>query len=213
MTRSPRQLLAATALLLVSTASLANDGNADLYDAVAPADSAFVRVLNLSDRSIDVTLSGKVNPQKVAPASSAATASPAGSHKIAVDKQAIEPQLKANAASTVVYDGKGLTLIADKYVNEPKKAQIAFYNLTPAQAALKTSDGKTSVIDPLGKDQTGSRLVNEIKIGFAAYVDQRNVAQFDDLFLKKGRSYSYVLLPAANGYKSISVANSIDPTL
>lgn len=76
MTRSPRQLLAATALLLVSTASLANDGNADLYDAVAPADSAFVRVLNLSDRSIDVTLSGKVNPQKVAPASSAATASP-----------------------------------------------------------------------------------------------------------------------------------------
>lgn len=214
MTCSPRHLIAAAALLLGSTASLAADSNADLYDAVAPADSAFVRVLNLSDRSIDVTLSGKVNPQKVAPGQlSGYRFTPAGSHKIAVDKQAIEPQLKANAASTVVYDGKGLVLIADKYVNEPKKAQIAFYNLTPAQAALKTTDGKTAVIDPLGKDQTNSRLVNEIKIGFAAYVDQKHVAQFDDLFLKKGRSYSYVLLPEGSGYKSISVANSIDPTL
>ncbi|NER59334.1 alginate O-acetyltransferase [Pseudomonas sp. MAFF212428] len=213
MNRSPRHLIAATAVLLGSAHALAADSNADLYDAVAPADSAFVRVLNLSERSIDVTLSGKVNPQKVAAGQlSGYRFTPAGAHRIAIGSQAIEPQLKANAASTVVYDGQGLTLIADKYVNEPKKAQIAFYNLTPAQVTLKTVDGKTSVIDPLGKDQTGSRLVNEIKIGFAAYVDQQNVARFDELFLKKGRSYSYVLLPQGSGYKSMSLANSIDPT-
>ncbi|HAB02248.1 MAG TPA: alginate O-acetyltransferase, partial [Pseudomonas sp.] len=56
------QLFTAIALAAVGHTALAAEGNADLYDAVAPADSAFVRVLNLSDSNIDVTLSGKVNP-------------------------------------------------------------------------------------------------------------------------------------------------------
>jgi alginate O-acetyltransferase complex protein AlgF len=203
-------LFAAIALATASHATLAAEGNADLYDAVAPADSAFVRVLNLSDRNIDVTLSGKVNPQRVAAGQiSGYRFTPAGPHKIAVGSKAIEPQLKANAASTVVFDGKQLTLISDKYVNEPKKAQIAFYNLTPTQTALKTSDGKHEVVAALGNGQTGTRMVNEIKIDFAAYAQDTKVASFDEQFLKKGRSYSYVLLP---GNRSMTLANSIDPT-
>ncbi len=203
-------LFTAIALAAASQAALAAEGNADLYDAVAPADSAFVRVLNLSDRNIDVTLSGKVNPQRVAAGKlSGYRFTPAGPHKIAVGSQSIEPQLKANAASTVVYDGKQLKLISDKYVNEPKKAQIAFYNLTANQAALKTSDGKHEVVEALGNGETGTRMVNEVKIDFAAYQQETKVASFDEQFLKKGRSYSYVLLP---GNRSMTIANSIDPT-
>ncbi|HDS1681978.1 TPA: alginate O-acetyltransferase AlgF [Pseudomonas putida] len=203
-------LFTAIALATASHATLAAEGNADLYDAVAPADSAFVRVLNLSDSNIDVSLSGKVNPQRVAAGQlSGYRFTPAGPHKIAVGGKSIEPQLKANAASTVVYDGKQLKLISDKYVNEPKKAQIAFYNLTTNQAALKTSDGKHEVVGALGNGETGTRMVNEIKIDFAAYQQDTKVASFDEQFLKKGRSYSYVLLP---GNRSMTLANSIDPT-
>ena len=203
-------LITAMALATASHTALAAEGNADLYDAVAPADSAFVRVLNLSASNIEVTLSGKVNPQRVAAGQlSGYRFTPAGAHKIAVGGKAIEPQLKANAASTVVYDGKQLTLISDKYVNEPKKAQIAFYNLTPAQATLRTADGKHEVVKALTKGQTGTRMVNEIKLDFAAYAQDTKVASFDEQFLKKGRSYSYVLLP---GNRSMTLANSIDPT-
>jgi len=208
-----QRLLGGASLLLLSAHALAAESNADLYDAVAPADSTFVRVLNLSNGGIDVSLSGKTNPQKVAAGQlSGYRFTTPGKHSIGVAGQTIQPTLAANAASTVVYDGKTLNLIADKYVNEPKKAQVAFYNLTSAQAALKTVDGKHVIVDPLGKDQTGSRMVNEIKIGFAAYVGEQNVANFDELFLKKGRSYSYVLLPQGSGYKSMSLANGIDPT-
>ncbi|MFJ4068077.1 alginate O-acetyltransferase AlgF [Pseudomonas sp. NPDC089996] len=204
------QLFTAITLTAASHAALAAEGNADLYDAVAPADSAFVRVLNLSNGNIDVTLSGKVNPQRVAAGQlSGYRFTPAGAHKIAVGGQSIEPQLKANAASTVVYDGKQLKLISDKYVNEPKKAQIAFYNLTANQATLKTSDGKHDVVEAIGNGETGTRMVNEIKIDFAAYQQDTKVASFDEQFLKKGRSYSYVLLP---GNRSMTLANSIDPT-
>lgn len=203
-------LFATLALACASHATLAAEGNADLYDAVAPADSAFVRVLNLSDASVDVTLSGKLNPQKVAPGQLGGYRFvPAGTHRIAIGAKAIEPSLQANAASTVVYDGQQLKLIADQYVNEPKKAQVAFYNLTPAQAMLRTADGKHEVVKALANGQTGARMVNEIKIDFAAYVGDKQVASFDELFLKKGRSYSYVLLP---GNRGLSLANSIDPT-
>lgn len=206
----PSTLFTAIALIAASHTTLAAEGNADLYDAVAPADSAFVRVLNLSDANIEVTLSGKLNPQKVAPGQLGGYRFvPAGAHKIGVGAKAIEPTLAANAASTVVYDGKQLNLIADQYVNEPKKAQVAFYNLTPAQATLRTADGKHEVVKALANGQTGARMVNEIKIDFAAYVNDQEVASFDELFLKKGRSYSYVLLP---GNRSLSLANSIDPT-
>lgn len=208
-------LLRALALLLAVhlPAQAAKDANADLYDAVAPADSAFVRVLNLSDKGIDVTLSGKVNPQKVSAGQlSGYRFVPQGKHRIATGSLAIEPEFKANTATTLLYTGSELIVIADPFVNEPKKAQAAFYNFTDTPAALKTRDGKHTIVEALGKNQTGSRLVNEIKIGFAAYAGEQSLAQFDELFLKKGRSYSYLLLPQAGGYRALSLTNSVDPS-
>ncbi|MHC5350598.1 alginate O-acetyltransferase AlgF [Pseudomonas sp. A46] len=213
--RIVHRLLSALALLLAINLPVqaAKDANADLYDAVAPADSAFVRVLNLSDKGVDVTLSGKVNPQKVAAGQLGGYRFvPPGRHRIAAGALAAEPELKANTATTLLYTGSELIPVADKFVNEPKKAQVAFYNLTGQDVALKTLDGKHAIVEPLGKNQTGSRMVNEIKIGFAAYAGEQNLARFDELFLKKGRSYSYVLLPQGSGYRTISLANSIDPT-
>lgn len=200
-------------LTIASAAAQAQDGNADLYDPVAPANSAFVRVLNLSERNIEVTLSGKNKPQIVTGGQFGGYRFVApGKQRIAVANQAIEHELKANTASTVIYRDGQLLLIADQFVNEPRKAQIAFYNLTDKPAALKTVDGQHVVVDTIKRDETGSRMVNELKIAFAAYADSEQLIGFDELFLKKGRSYSYALLPAANGYRAITLANSIDPS-
>ncbi|MBF8161201.1 alginate O-acetyltransferase AlgF [Ectopseudomonas hydrolytica] len=200
-------------LTVASVAAKAQDGNADLYDPVAPANSAFVRVLNLSERNIEVTLSGKNKPQVVTSGQFGGYRFVApGKQRIAVANQAVEHELKANTASTVIYRDGQLLLIADQFVNEPRKAQIAFYNLTDKPAALKTVDGQHVVVDTIQRDQTGSRMVNELKIAFAAYADDEQLVGFDELFLKKGRSYSYALLPTENGYRAITLANSIDPS-
>jgi alginate O-acetyltransferase complex protein AlgF len=209
-------LLRALFMLLIlgsATAQAAQDNNADLYDPVAPANSAFIRVLNLSERNIEVSLSGKNKPQLVSSGQFGGYRFVApGKQLISTGGQTLESELKANTASTVIYrDGK-LLLLADKFVDEPRKAQIAFYNLTDKPAALKTVDGQHVVVDTLQRDQTGSRMVNELKIAFAAYADNDKLSSFDELFLKKGRSYSYALLPAGSGYRAITLANSIDPT-
>ena len=109
-----------------------------------------------------------------------------------------------------MYDGSSLKAIADNYVEDSKKAQIAFYNLTDKPLSLKTLDGKHAVVESVASLQAGTRMVNEIKIGFAAYAGEQNLARFDELFLKKGRSYSYVVIPSGAGVRTIAAMNGLD---
>lgn len=204
--------ISAVWLLLGSSQAMAQDANADLYDAVAPADSAYIRVLNLNESSIEAGLTSKTRPQRV-PAGQFGGyrfVTP-GAHRISIGEQSMDLDLQANTASTLIYRDGQLQLLNDAFINEPRRAQIAFYNLTAMDAALKTVDGQHIVVDPLGQNQTGSRMVNEVKIGFAAYAGERLLVSYEELLLRKGRSYSYALLPDGSGFRAVMLANSIDP--
>lgn len=188
--------------------------NEDLYDAVAPANSAFLRVLNLTGSGADVKVTGKSATQKVTAGQLGGYMfSPAGKVSITVNKVAGEYDLAADTATTFVFDGNALIKLDDKYVNDPRKALVSFYNLSDKPVALKTADGKHALVEELGKNATGNRLVNEIKIALAAYAGDSKVADFDEQFLKKGRSYSYVLIEQGGRLRTIAVANAVDPIL
>lgn len=191
--------------------ALAQDANADLYDAVAPANSAFIRVMNLSDSGVEFTLTSKTTAQRIAAGQFGGYrfVEP-GMHRIGVAGKTLESELKANTASTVLFRDGQLQLLQDDVVNEPARAQIVFYNLTGDEAMLTTVDGKTPVVDKRGAYQNGSRMVNEVKIAFAAYAGERKLAAYPEQLLRKGRSYSYALLPDGEGYRSLAVANSVD---
>ena len=205
------QRFLATLLFLVPLASQAQEGNAGLYGPVAPAGSAYVRVLNLSNAPAQVTLSSKTKSQKVnAGQLGAYLFSAPGSRSVTVNQTSQDVDLQANTAYTMVYDGSSLASIVDPYAEDPKKALIAFYNLTDQALALKTQDGKHAIVDSIEKNHSGVRPVNEVKIGFAAFDGEQSVATFDAQLLKKGRSYSYLVVPQGNSYRAISQANSLD---
>ncbi|CAD5107304.1 alginate O-acetyltransferase AlgF [Zestomonas carbonaria] len=198
-------------LLLAPLAAQAQDGNAALYGPVAPAGSAYVRVLNLSGAPAEVLLSGKASAQKVNAGQLGAYVFIApGNRKITVNQTSQDANLQGNSAYTLVYDGSSLQSIVDPYSDDPKKALVAFYNLTDQPLALKTQDGKHAIVDNVAKNHSGVRPVNEIKIGFAAFNGEQSVARFDEQFLKKGRSYSYLVIPDGGSYRAISQANSLD---
>lgn len=210
MKRLTQHLLLALCLATPVLAS-AQDGNAALYDAVAPAGSAYVRMLNLTANGSELMVSGKSAAQKIAAGKLGNYLFVApGAHKLAAGGASLETELKANSATTLIYDGKQLKAIADTYTEDSKKAQIAFYNLTDKPLSLKTLDGKHAVVESVASGQSGSRPVNEIKIGFAAYAGEQNLAKFDELFLKKGRSYSYVVIPDGAGVRTIASMNGLD---
>jgi alginate O-acetyltransferase complex protein AlgF len=198
-------------VLLGPIRAYAQDGNAALYDAVAPAGSAYLRVLNLSPDAAELIVSGKTAAQKIngGQLGNYLFVAP-GAHKVTVNQSSLELNLPAKSALSLVFDGNSLLQIADNYVEDTKKAQIAFYNLTDQPLTLKTLDGKHAIVDSVTPNQSGTRMVNEIKIGFAAYAGDRNVAQFSELFLKKGRSYSYVVIAQGSGYRTIGLMNGLD---
>ena len=194
----------------VGTAS-AQDANADLYDAVAPANSAFVRVMNLSDTGVEATLTSKTSAQRVGAGQfSGYRFVEPGLHRIGVAGQVLEAELEANTASTVLYRNGQLQLLKDEVVKEPARAQIVFYNLTDVNAALTSADGARPVVSSRSAYQNGSRMVNEVKISFAVYQAQRKLADYEEQLLRKGRSYSYAIMQEGGGYRSMMVANSID---
>jgi alginate O-acetyltransferase complex protein AlgF len=204
-----RLLLAS--LLLIPTLVRAQDGNAALYDAVAPAGSAYVRVLNLAPNGVEMMVSGKSAAQKVSAGQLGNYLFVApGAHKVTVGGASLETDFKPSTAVTLIHDGNSLKPITDNYVEDSKKAQIAFYNLTDKPLSLKTLDGKHAVVDGVASQQAGTRMVNEIKIGFAAYAGDQSLAKFDELFLKKGRSYSYVVIPNGSGVRTIASMNGLD---
>ncbi len=209
----PRFLRLAVALLACLGLSAQAQQANDLYDATAPANSAFVRVFNLGNAPVEVTLSSKKLPQKVGAGQLGGYrfTSP-GPTRVSVGQAALDLPLEANTAVTLLYRDGQLSVLRDLYANEPKKAQLAFYNLAAEAASLKTLDGRHAVVADVAAAQNGSRQVNEFKIAFAAFIGERQVAVFDELFLKRGRSYSYVLLADGGAYRALALPNEIDPT-
>lgn len=198
-------------VLFVPGPSHAADGNGGLYASPPPPGSAFVRVLNLAGTPVDVQLKGKSKAQKVSGGHVGGYLYVApGSQQLTVDKASLDLGLKSDSATTVIYDGKALKPIVDTYSMDPTKALVAFYNLTEKPLALKTLDGKHAIVDNIAQNQMGTRLVNEIKIGFAAYSGDQNVAKFDEQFLKKGGTYSYVAIAQGGQVRTLSLANSFD---
>ncbi|MES2820273.1 MAG: alginate O-acetyltransferase AlgF [Pseudomonadota bacterium] len=195
-------------LLLVPGLTQAANG---LYASPPPPGSAFVRVLNLGAAPVEVQLSGKSKPQKVnnSQLGGYLYITP-GNQTLTVDKAILDLSLAAESATTVIYDGKVLKPIADTYSMDPNKVMVAFYNLTDKPLALKTLDGKHAIVDSVAQNQMGTRLVNEIKIGFAAYNGEQDVATFAEQFLKKGGGYSYVAYAQGGQVRTLSLSNSFD---
>jgi len=211
MKRTLASLLTMLALVVGTSHANENDG-AELYDAAAPADSAFVRVLNLSNSSLRVALAGKNQAQQIAAGEIGGYRfTPPGETRLEIGKQTISATLAANSATTFIHDGQQLRTLQDAFVNEPRKAQVRFYNPSGQSLALKTLDGRHVIVEEVAAGQNGSRMVNELKIAFAAYSGDNKVADFPEVFLKKGRTYSYLILPTSGGVRAVSMANALDP--
>ncbi|MAM86588.1 MAG: alginate O-acetyltransferase [unclassified Hahellaceae] len=205
------QICIFTVFALNGALATAKDGNEALYDATAPADSAFARVINLADKTASVKFEGKTAVQTVGAyqVSDYVFFTGGKTQTIEVNGESLVRAFPTNSAWTLVFaDGK-LTPIEDKYYQGRKKAQVSFYNLSEQPLDLKTGDGKHAVVANVAPMANGQREINEVRIGLTAWAASTAAAAFEPTFLKKGRSYSYVVYPHAGSLKPIVVADAI----
>lgn len=204
------QMVVALAVLFSGSSVYAADGNAALYDATAPADSAYVRVFNLTNAAIDVKVSSKSAAQPISAYQMGDYLFLAqGQHDIALGSLNVSLSFSKNEVKTLLFDGTQLKVVNDSLFESVKKARVGLYNFSSQAVALKTANGKHEVVKSVTPGDSGFREVNEIKMVFSAYQDGKSVATFDETFLKKGRSYSYVVYEENGGIVAQVVANKV----
>ncbi len=197
--------------------ALAQAGEDALYAAEAPDGAAFIRVVNASVSGSlpevkvgDKTLSG-IEPVTA----SSYIYLPEGTYKVTVGDQTAPVTMEKNQFYTAVVLSSGeLKILKDKAFKNPRKALISFYNLTDDNGiGLKTSDGKVSVVDPVGSLSVASREINAVKVSLGAFNDGETVAQAAPVSLQRGKVFSFFVIDAGGSPRLIVAENRVDTSV
>lgn len=173
----------------------------------APADSAFVRVLNLSAEQAEVTLDDW--RQSLAPgAVGAYLYRPAGDARLVINGEAFAYPVSARSVHTLVFDGQRVTPYRDTYFDNRLKALLVMYNLADQSATLQTANGAVNVIGPLARRSSDEREINGVRVGLQVRLDDGTALPLEEAVLQRGRVYTVVVLPGQARLEESRVATA-----
>jgi alginate O-acetyltransferase complex protein AlgF len=186
--------LAFTAVAGIAITGLVGAVAQGLYDPEPPANSAFVRVINAGSGElkpgIDAVSYGAVGGFNA----SAYRVIPQGAHKLAAGAASKEVNVLAKRFYSVIVNGSDVQVLEDPSNPGQTKAGLAIYNLSKiGSVALKTDDGKTTVVDGVAPGTVKSQAVNAIKVGLAAFNGSSKIAAFPAVQLERGSTYSTIV--------------------
>lgn len=189
------------------------DENSALYSDAIPEDAAFVRIANVSDQPATFIVDGKkqsIGGRQVG----GYLILKEGDYPVEVNGLKESLMLKPKSGLTLSYDGKSLVTLVDSLPEDTRKSQVMFYNFSQQSLALKTGDGKYVIIDSVAPGQSGVRAVNEVKMPFSAYAGDEPVASYEPMLLRKGQTYSYVIMQGDAGELIAQAkANTVDASV
>ena len=198
-----------------------------LYDPQPPADSAYVRVLLVSQEGpVDVAVDGRVRIRKLNPGdASDYMVIPNGQHTIALH---LAGKSKAHTSTTLeVVRGRAISvafttlkpdtaplIFEDKANSNKLKAALTVYHLDSGSGNFDvfTGDKSTKVFSNLAFGTSSSKQVNPISIELLAVpVDSKSSDLRADLAMSPGGAYSLLLLPTqASKSKARIIQNQIE---
>ena len=204
------RILAALALAAIATLARA-DANGLLYDPQPPANSAYVRIVNVAPGSaIDVSVDGRARLRGIAPGeASDYLVLPAGKRTLAIAPAGKAAALKIDLD---VAAGRAMTVAVNKVAADAKpwifedkantnklKAVVAVYYLAEKGAPLDvaTADGATKVFNDVAPGTSTGRAVNPISVELVATSAGSNARA--SLAMAPGGTYSVLVYPGAQG--------------
>ncbi len=179
----------------------AQDGNEGLYEMAAPPDSAFVRVVNITEGQVNVEMDDwrqSLSPRQAGDY----LYRPAGKAQITVGGKPFEFGFEARSVQTLVFDGAALVAHQDIYFNNRLKALLVMYNLSDQPASLQTLNGAVSVIGPLIAGSSGEREINGVKVALRVALDSGAELPLDEVVLQRGRIYTVLVTPGSGGVQA-----------
>ncbi len=188
-----------------------------LYEAAPPPDSSFVRVINNLNAGTDAlspVVGGKTLMTVAAKGHTDYYPLPKGDKKYVLGKLTGSLNLVAGHFYTLVVSGESaapkISMLEDPTPQNKARALINFYNLSSAPTlSLKTTDGKTTVIDTLGAGKVGSRAVNPLKVSLSAFVDTQPLATLKDTAFERGFAYTLLAMGTPEKLELVWFANKM----
>ena len=180
------QLLGALALISTLPAQ------AQLYSAIAPANSAFIRVYNDSaNAGIPVQIGAATQPTLTPYSASNYLFLPPGDVMVKVGPHQQLIPLVANHYYTAVTSSSGLKVLELSGVLNRLKSMVAIFNLMPATTlSLKTADGKATVFEGVGPVKAMQREINPLKLTLAVFSEGNLVGATPPVALDRGKVFS-----------------------
>ena len=207
--RGARAYVSATAAGLLLCTSFAFSQSARLYAPRPPAGSTFVRVVNPTDRSVEVRIGGGP-PQKISASSEVGTIfriAPGNKPlKISIDGRTPTGDLipPANKFVTLILkpaqEHFGLTSLFEETTQiDALRADLRFYNLIDGcKGALRVVDGP-QIFDGVATEESRRRSINPVEATLIAECGDVLSSRWKLPALKPGDHYSIFLLGDRNG--------------
>lgn len=191
--------LLASSCLMAMNVSAADE--AALYDN-APADSAFVRIINNNgDKAVSAQVGEKLLFSEGYCQASDYEYVTAGDYELKIDNKNWDGNLKENKSYTFVVNNTQLTVIEEDVFNNPKKGLFSTYNLTDKDnISVKTKGGKKAVFPEVAGNTHVSREVNPIKIDLSVYDADTVLAEIAATRFQRGQSNNLFVCGSQNKY-------------
>jgi hypothetical protein len=162
-------VLAALSSLALSLAGIAAHAADDsgIYPPGVPADSAFVRVVDLSGAGGAEAQIDNLSVPIGANASTTYQVLTPGKHTITLGSQSIDLEAEPSSAYTIALDTTGARAAAinkDLMANDPAKATIALYNYTDEPITLTALAKEVPVFEAVAPGAAGQREMNPVGV-------------------------------------------------
>lgn len=200
-----------TAVLLVIGAAVAQGS---LYGPEAPADVAFLRVLNASSGSVDASI-GDGEATELPPGAGTPYAPvPTDEARFVVTRPGSErsetasPTLGAEAFATLLVTDDGVRVLDDEVLRDISRGLLVFVNAAGTPLSLRTADG-TVVFEAVG-ETPASRTITEAEAAFEV-VDPATgevVAGLEGRTYGRGAAHTILVREGADGLAASYVAAS-----
>jgi alginate O-acetyltransferase complex protein AlgF len=190
-----RRLFLFAALAAAAATPAFAEGDAGLYDAPPPPNSAFLRIIDargttglaatLGDKAVTLTDS----------AISGYAIVPAGTVKIAAGEAAGDVTIEAGKFYTVALFAAGAAsplLLEDKVIANPAKSGVYLYNFGSAEATLFAPKQKVAVIEKVAPGTSGFREINAVTLDLEVRSGEA-VSAVPGVVLKRRAGTSFVV--------------------
>jgi hypothetical protein len=194
--------------LLAMPSFAADDG---LYGAPPPPDSAYVRIVNITDAALTAVKAGEVSFDAAASMASGYKIIHGG--KVALDAGMLHlsPEFLPQHSYSAIIGTDQITIIEDKLQFSKAKANLVFYNLDLKDpVSLATADLKLAIFKDVPAGTEVAREVNPLSIAFASQKNGALLAQSEKATLERGGVYSIFAFTTPTGAKTITAKNRLD---